>query len=354
MENLHIFKNTNSKFSDPYINFINKYFDPKDHKFILIGKQKLDRQNSQKFVEFLFKIKDFTSLIFELYKSKKVILHGLFNPSIVILLFFQPWLLKKCNWVVWGGDLYHHKTRKRSIKSDIYEFLRKSIIKRFDGVITHIKGDYKLAVEWYGFKGNYYYSFLYPSNLYKENNLIRPKLNKEVINIQLGNSADSSNNHIEMLRKLSIFKCENIKIICPLSYGGSTKYIDEVIETGNNIFGDKFEPLIDFLDHDRYLKLLADIDIALFNHDRQQAVGNITSLLSLGKKIYIKENITTWDFCLSHGLTVYSIDNLDSLLKPLESKEKKNNKIVMEKNFTKEKLIFDWEKVFRSDSTLEE
>ena len=37
-----------------------------------------------------------------------------------------------------------------------------------------------------------------------------------------------------------------------------------------------------------YLKILGKIDIAIFNHERQQAVGNITSLLGLGKKVYIK------------------------------------------------------------------
>lgn len=35
---------------------------------------------------------------------------------------------------------------------------------------------------------------------------------------------------------------------------------------------------------EEYLGLLAKIDIAILNHKRQQAMGNITTLLGLGKK----------------------------------------------------------------------
>ena len=46
-------------------------------------------------------------LIYLAHGSRKIILHGLFDFRLIICLFFMPWLLKKCYWVIWGGDLYH-------------------------------------------------------------------------------------------------------------------------------------------------------------------------------------------------------------------------------------------------------
>jgi len=45
------------------------------------------------------------------------------------------------------------------------------------------------------------------------------------------------------------------------------------------IFREKFKPLVDFIPFDEYLNLLAKVDIAIFNHKRQQTMGNITTLL---------------------------------------------------------------------------
>ena len=44
-------------------------------------------------------------------------------------------------------------------------------------------------------------------------------------------------------------------------------------------FWRKFKPLVDFMPFDEYLNLLAKVDIAIFNHKRQQAMGNTTILL---------------------------------------------------------------------------
>ena len=281
-----------------------------------------------------------------MYMAKKIYLHGLFNPHLVLILFLQPWLIKKCNWMIWGGDLYYYKSREKDFKSNLYEFTRKCVIKRMGGFITHIKGDYELAKLWYGARGKYYYSFMYPSNLFKEYDLSIVKKNHRKTYIQVGNSANPTNNHLEVFQKLQEYKEEEIEIICPLSYG-NIEYRDKVVMEGNKIFGKKFNPIIELMPFDEYLKLLAKVDVAIFNHKRQQAMGNITTLLGLGKKVYIRNDITTWEFCIQHELKVYSSNlKLSGVLEKITSDDELSNMNNVKHRFSERKLEADWESIF--------
>lgn len=347
MKYLHLFPL--DKFTVPYIDFINSNFKSSEHLFLIIGK------NTKGKMEYKENVKHITNdlsglkmLFLEVYKSKKIFLHGLFISKLIIFFLFQPWLLKKSNWLIWGGDLYFYKFRNKNLKNDLYELMRKFVIKNMAGLITHVEGDYKLAHEWYGVKGKYFYSFMYPSNVYKEFDLSASKKNskKNTTYIQVGNSASLKNNHIEIFNVLKQYKQEAIKIICPLSYGNKL-YKEKVIKEGYELFGDKFQPIENFMPFNEYLKILAEVDVAIFNHKRQQAMGNITTLIGLGKKVYIRDDITTWDFCNDHNLTVFSINNEhEDLLSEIASKTSKKNQKNVKNHFNEEKLKMDWEFIF--------
>jgi hypothetical protein len=261
------------------------------------------------------------------------------------LLFLQIWLLKKSYWVIWGGDLYHYKFRKKNFKSNLYEFVRKKVIKRMGNIICYNQSEYNLAKKWYRTKAKPFYTFFYPSNLFK--NYDFKNIDKDNYTyIQVGNSADPTNNHIEILEKLSKFKDKKIKIICPLSYGNK-EYREKVIEKGKEIFSNNFIPLIDFMPFEKYMKLLNKIDIAIFNHKRQQAVGNITSLLGFGKKVYIRDDITTWDLFKDIGIKVFSTNNeKDNWIDKIDEINKEKNIDLVKKNFSLEQLKKDWEIIF--------
>jgi len=350
MNILHIFKNTNEKFYNPFISFINEQFNPNDHYFMI--EKYTDNNKEKNFaenVELVYKRK-YLKMIKRLYTSDKIILHSLMSPRVMIILFLQPWLLRKTYWTIWGSDLYHYKFRQRNIKSDIYEIIRKKIIKNVIGLITHIKGDYELAKKWYGAQGKYYYSFMYPSNLYKDYSLNKVINQNDKIYIQIGNSADPSNNHLEVLDKLLRYKDMDIEIICSLSYGDKV-YAKKVINYGSENFGDKFVPITEFIPFDKYLDILAKIDIAIFNHKRQQAMGNITTLLGLGKKVYIREEITTWQFCVDHDLKVYSANgSYEDLFEKMDEMIKRKNVKNVKNRFSEEKLVEDWNAIFKGDS----
>lgn len=337
LKNLHLIPN--EKFTEPYIEFVNNNFEPREHLFLVIGKgmdAKIASRNNVQKVNKTFK--SLWLVIKGMYKCEKMFLHGLFFNQIVFMLFMQPWLLKKSNWAIWGGDLYWYQDRPRSVKYNLIELVREYVIRNMGGLITQIRGDYDLAKLWYGAKGKYYSSFMYPSNLFHEYDLTKIEKESNTIYIQVGNSADPSNNHLEVFLKLEKYKEANIKIICPLSYG-PFEYREKVIKEGNQFFGDKFYPIIDFMPFERYLEILAKIDIAIFGHKRQQAIGNITTLLGLGKKVYIRDDITTWEFCDFHDLEVYSFnEESDGLFEKLNEDVKNRNIDNVKKQFSQRKL----------------
>ncbi|MCA1060854.1 TDP-N-acetylfucosamine:lipid II N-acetylfucosaminyltransferase [Rossellomorea aquimaris] len=351
MKHLHV--SHNDKFINSYIELVNNNFNESEHFFLILGKgmggSVVTNNNT---IHAKAPISSLMHLIKALYRSEKIYLHGLFIPQIVVLLFLQPWLLSKCNWVIWGGDLYQYCNEKKTLKAKLYEKMRSFTIRNISGLITHIKGDYELAKSWYNAKGDHYYTFLYPSNLYKKYDISKISKNSEKTYIQIGNSADPTNNHIEIfneLKEVKGLKNKNFEIICPLSYGNK-EYANTVLEKGKELFGDKFKPLMEFVPFENYLDILAKIDIAIFNHQRQQAVGNITTLLSLEKKVYIRDDITTWSFCEEHGLKVYSInEEFQNLFEPIPASVKLINKNKMIEQFSFEKLVNDWKIIFERE-----
>lgn len=350
MKYLHIFAHDDkNKFSKPFINFIDSNFNQEEHTFVLSksNSEDLSTENSN-IGSYSCSFWGIIEFISEAKKSDKVFFHQLPHKYIMLGLFFSPKILNKSYWCIWGGDLYHYKFRSKSIKSNIKEILRKFVIKKIYGLITQLKGDYEFSKQWYGAKGRYYYSFMYPSNLYKEYDFRKLKKATNKIYILVGNSACETNEHLEVLEKLAKYKDKNIQIICPLSYSGNEIYVQQVVEAGYNIIGkEKFTPILDFMQVDNYLELLAKIDVAIFNHKRQRGLGNITSLLGFGKKVYIREEITTWQFCIDHNLKVYSANgNYDDLFEKMPDKIRRNNIQSMKICFSKKKLVDDWRKIF--------
>lgn len=353
MKIVHIIPN--SAFTEPFIKFINENFDKNEHVFLILGNENSYKIKKQDNIIFIKKnLKSLQILIKYLFHSKKIILHGLFIRQINIILFLFPNLLKKSYWVIWGGDLYHYKFRRKNFKSNLYEFVRKKVIKKMGNIIpVASEYDYDLAKKWYDTKAKKHNAF-YPNPIdynYLDKLKNKEKNKDDKITIQIGNSADPMNNHIEILNLLSKHKEKNIEIIVPLSYGNQ-EWAKKVIEKGNDIFGKKFNPLTDYLPPEEYGEILNSVDIAIFNHDRQQALGNILALLYLGKKVYIKNDITTWKSLNEKRLKLYNTYDLKNIdfnqIKNIKKSVIDKNREVIKKEYSEEKCVELWENIFES------
>lgn len=330
------------KFIPPFIDFVEEYFDDfaSRHVFFIAANH---RPYNYKIREntincgngYINQIVYLPRIALAMILADKIVLHNLFNPYKVILLALMPWLLKKCYWVMWGGDLYVYQLGERKWKWKLSEFFRRPVIRNIGYLVTGTPGDVELARKWYGACGQHIRCFNYPSNVFKPVVYLEDKEHSGT-NILVGNSADPSNNHKEVLDKLVLYKNNDIKIFCPLSYGNQ-EYAAGVIDYGKSIFGEKFFPMTDFLDRDKYLKYLQETDVAIFNHKRQQAFGNALMLLGYGKKVFVRKESTLNGVFEGIGLTVFNSEYID-IEKLSPELAARNSQIVIE-NFSKESLV---------------
>ena len=332
------------KFIPPFIDFVDEHFDDFSTRHVFFINAAADgpsyrrRGNLlQAQLGLIGQARYFAKLARVMQQADKIILHGLFNQNVIRLLFMMRWVLPKCYWVMWGGDLYVYQLGNRTSKRwKFNEFIRRPVIKYMGHLVTYIKGDYELAREWYGARGGYQECFMYTTNLYKQ--LDVPVLRHTGVNILVGNSASPSNNHSAIFDKLEAFKGGDIKIYTPLTYGNQA-YAHQVIKEGQQRFGDKFTAITEHLSFKKYLEFLGEIDIAIFNHRRQRAMGNTISLLGLGKKVYMRSDVTQWEFFKSHEIAVYDIDRLEVTTGPethLEANKAKVKNLFSERTFIRQ------------------
>ncbi|MEN6328402.1 MAG: TDP-N-acetylfucosamine:lipid II N-acetylfucosaminyltransferase [Syntrophomonas sp.] len=292
----------------------------------------------------------FVSMLNKLTDQDKVIIHGLFNPRLIVYLYLNKKLVKRCAWSIWGGDVYFYRYKNSGIKNNVIEFLRKLVIPKIPFITALVKGDYEIIREVYNSKAKYIYSF-YPNpvdfslieNISFNNN------DNGIKTIMVGNSGDPSNNHEEVIEMLKRFKEEDIRIICPLSYG-NPDYIDKTIKKGIKTFGSKFVPLIEFIPPEEYVKILADVDVAIMNHNRQQGLGNIITLIALGKKVYVRYDTTSYKLFYDKGIHIFKTESIaDASLNDLFNCRQINieqNKSLIMNLFSNESACKSWSEVF--------
>lgn len=334
--------------------FVNTEFESEEHFFYFYGdrvKYPVEQRHNVVVNEAklgrLSSVLHHVRLIPQLFRAKKIIIHGLFNQDTVKTLALVPWVLKKCYWVIWGGDLYSFQKPKIGIKNRIYEKTKAFVIKRIGYLVTYIPGDAQLAREWYGAQGEYKECLMYLSNVVDSRIPESVKVDERPttpVNILVGNSADPSNNHFEVLDRLEKFKNEEIQVFAPLSYGDQD-HAKAVIEYGANLFGNKFIPITKFMHIDEYKQFLESINIAIFHHKRQQGMGNAITLLGLGKKVYLRKEISHTNFILSLGVSIKSLDELN--LSPLREELVQRNIVAIRKYFNIKTLSGQLENIFR-------
>lgn len=284
-------------------------------------------------------------------KGDRFILHSYMHPWVYLVCFLTFWNLKKITWVIWGGDLYFYR-EKKTVKYKCYEFLRKHTIKYF-GYISGVEGDYALAKKYYHVKGRLL-QCIYPLDMDLTLSIpVKDKMPEEPINILIGNSADMSNNHEEALEILKNFKECNIKLYVPLSYGGNHSYIESVKQQGERLFGEKFVAITNYLTHEEYNEFLAQMDIMVCNHDRQQALGNLYALINLGKKVFIREDITTADLFNKYGIKFFITQNIVDMsieeLMEYSQDDRLKNKNILSHLYSERNMVLVWNNLFESN-----
>jgi hypothetical protein len=169
--------------------------------------------------------------------------------------------------------------------------------------------------------------------------LLGNKIDKNVKNqpnILLGNSADPSNNHVEVFLELSKLELKDRIVYVPLSYGGNDAYKKQVLNAGRELLGANFQPLIDFMPLEKYNEILLSCGTLIFNHNRQQGVGNIIISGYLGASLFLNEKSPVYQYYKSIGIKVFSISQVSKLIAtPLNDYDININKTKLNKLYSK-------------------
>jgi hypothetical protein len=274
--------------------------------------------------------------------SKKIIIHGLWDPITIISLSLKVKFLKKSYWVIWGGDLYNNYfDRNSNFQAKFIHFFRKRVVKKIGSIISIFTKEYDLIQQWYKSEPKFAKSFSYLSNIAT---LIEPRIPSQKLpkNILLGHSAVKENKHLEYLSLID--NKIDIKLYVILSYGDK-EYRNLVIEEGYNRFKEKFVPITHFMPLDEYNELLNEIDIAIFPAEIQIGFGNLVNLVSLGKKIYLSDTVAPKIYFEQIGVKTYSTHDLTDLLNIDHESLEKNVSIIRNRH-SLENLKNQWATIF--------
>lgn len=346
---LHII--SNDKFTIRYINFMKMYMKEYKHLFVIV-KGNFEPKVSKSDIVIIDTYKQLilnSKVRKNIYTCRKIIISGMYYKVGSIMQLYSRTIWNKIYLQFWGADFYRYRLITNHDKKIIKEKrIVNNCIKKCAAVLNLIEEDFYELKKIFPVADKHFCAPM-PADPKKEIDYTKYREqnnDNEVCRILVGNSATKENRHLQVFQMLSMLKNENIEICCPLSYGDN-KYKKQVISEGKRYFGDKFKPLKEFLEIEEYVEFLSTCDVGIFNNNRQQAMGNITLLAGIGKKIYLCSDTSMWKFFKKSGLCIYDIEDLKkSQLKDIVEykKEAKIQNTVIFDDCTN-KVIKAWEKV---------
>ncbi len=148
----------------------------------------------------------------------------------------------------------------------------------------------------------------------------------------IGNSAFWSNNHFDVFEQLRRLDLDGRRIVLPLSYG-EKHYADAVERRAARLFGrDRIVVLRDWIPIAEYNRTLSRCGFVFMNHARGQAMGNVSSMLLRGAKVYLRAENPYAGFYESLGVSFGRIGDApfdSSVFAPLSAEEKARNASIL-------------------------
>lgn len=312
---------TSHKHTSGYIDFMNMCMTSYQHRFLIWGNNfELNVKDSSNvlYIDSCKSLFQETRLKPMLSEADVIVVSGAFLDGIFFVhLAFSPALLKKTVFHFWGGDFYCYREAipknegiKRRIRERAKRFFISYCFKNCGDLVFLVPADYDAFKNIFKFTRSYSIAKMPGSPYRKRMSDFRNLHQHSGTKIILGNSATKTNCQGEILKLLhDRYGDEKFEVICPLSYGDEN-YKESLIALGNELLGEKFIPLTQFMEGYSYYEFLSDCDIGIFNNDRQQAMGNISWLLGLGKKVYIRTDTSMWDYFQEKGYIVFPVEEI--------------------------------------------
>lgn len=160
-------------------------------------------------------------------------------------------------------------------------------------------------------------------------------------NIMVGNSASFSNNHLYVLNFLQkIGLNSETKLIMPLSYGGTARYVDDVEKKYNDAFPGQVHTLRQYLPLHEYNKVFLNVNSCIMPAWRQESIGTIIICLYLGIKVFMSNNSPLYKWLIECGFKIYELELVtrEFLESPLDDTIRQFNRKLVLDRYSEEKV----------------
>ncbi len=338
-------------FTPPMIAFLNRRLPDVDHLFFVQGAPRAYLETAPANVHAV-DAPDAPELIRAAASADRVVFNGLLDDRTPARLWRFPEIVGKAILALFGGDLHWHETRVASRARDFERAFRAQFIGRLYAVATPLAGDYELLQQWYPTRAKHIAVPVLVFPFDREQLDALPSQQRGVPRIQVGNSGNPTNEHLEVFNWIGRITSRELRVYCPLSYG-STTYIDDLIRQGAELFGERFTPLTELLPPDAYNRHLAGLDALVLNHRRHQGFGNALISLYLGTKVYLRRDVSTWRY-LVDGLGCRVFDTAwlagapDFLLEPLSDADRRRNRAAVASYFDADWQEMMWRRLYKA------
>ncbi len=278
---------THIKFYSNLVNLINNNLCREEHLFVAIDKEVYLKLSKWENVEFYHsRCPESSSIVrYCLHKGQWVILHGI-RASVLIL---KPWDYKRVIWRSWGGGvqfIYNEGEHIKNLLKRILAPVRKHMVRNFYAVgIANAVDDIDVR-QAFGDVNTVQLNYT-SSDVDRLLEMVKHVAHKgSTINIMVGHSGRSYDNHICVLESLRKFLKEDILIHLILSYGDS-EYMDSVEEYVHRYWPEKIIIHKEFMELEDYIAFLSKMDIAIFDGTVSYALANIEWMIEMEKTIVL-------------------------------------------------------------------
>jgi dTDP-N-acetylfucosamine:lipid II N-acetylfucosaminyltransferase len=338
-------------FTPPMIALLNRRLPDVDHQFFVQGAPRSYLETAPPNVHAVAAA-DAPAFIRAAADADRVVFNGIIDDRMPILLSPFPDIVAKSIWLAWGGDLHWHEYHAAGRKRDIEQTFRAQFISRLYAVATPMSGDYELVQRWYPTRAKHLAMLLvvFPFDRAELDGLVPDKGALPVI--QVGNSGNPTNEHLEVFEWIRRIADRKFRVCSPLSYG-NRNYIEQVIQRGTELFGDRFTPLTELLPAGAYNRHLAGLDTLVLNHRRQQGFGNALISLYLGTKVYLRQDVSTWRYLVDElGCRLFDTASLaqspESLLIPFDEPARAGNRARVARFFDPDWQESMWRRMYEA------
>jgi len=164
-------------------------------------------------------------------------------------------------------------------------------------------------------------------------------------NILVGNSAAFTNNHLEIFELVAALNLTGQQLVVPLGYSDNDGYVERLSQKAKRLLGNRYQPVLDFMDINAYQAKLRDCGYAIFNHLRQQALGTILMALQMGLRVFLNREGRNYLFFKRLGFHFNAVIDIvvvaGILQTPLAPAEVGHNRKLLQKLCSLDRIVKD-------------